>query len=370
MRSLMVTVIASGLALSVFYTPATAAEVEKTAVFERGVPPREEGGYHTYRIPAIVTTPTGMLLVFCEGRKFNRDDHGNVDMLMRRSGDGGRTWTDQRVIHEEGGEEKITIGNPCPVVDRQTGVVHLAYSRDNKRIFIITSDDDGATWTEPREITDVLEAPDAPWVATGPGHGVQIQDGEHAGRLCIPSYFTVVDTDGRKSTHAFIIYSDDQGETWKRGGITDEQMGECIAVQRFDGSILLDIRQYTRNRGCRAFAISSDGGATWSESELKKDLPCPNCQGSIVRHHGEKVLLHSGPIGPGERRRDLTISLSRDDGATWPVSRVLHGGPAAYSDLVVLPDGTIGCLYEGGPKFRYETITFARFPVQWLTENK
>jgi len=356
----------AGFLLAMLGAFAAAGEVQKLTLFERGVPPREEGGYHTYRIPALIVTPKGPLLAFCEGRKFNRDDHGNIDLLIRRSLDNGRTWSDQQIVHEEGGEEKVTIGNPCPIIDQKTGVIHLALCRDNKSVFVMASKDDGATWSEPHEITAVLDAPDSPWVATGPGHGIQLQHGRHAGRLCIPSYFTIQDKDGQKRTHACIIYSDDAGKTWQRGGLTAEKMGECEAVERSDGSILLTIR---RGAPCRAFATSADGGATWSQPELRKDISCPGCQGSILGYPAgdELLLLHSNPAGPGERRQDLTIRLSADEGTTWPTARVLHKGPAAYSDLAVLPDGTIGCLYEGGPEFRYETITFARFPVDWVT---
>ena len=129
-------------------------------------PPREtpvyvsgEEGYHTFRIPALVVTTKGTLLAFCEGRKDNRRDHGDIDLLLKRSTDLGRTWESMQLVHEEGGTRKITIGNPCPVVDRDTGTVWLSFCRDNDEVFITHSSDDGRTWAEPSEITGAVKKP-------------------------------------------------------------------------------------------------------------------------------------------------------------------------------------------------------------------
>lgn len=114
--------------------------------------------------------------------------------------------------------------------------------------------------------------------------------------------------------------------------------------------------------------ISRNGGQTWSKKDDKTDLPVPDCQGSILNwtpKPGRKTyLIHSNPVGP--KRTHMTISLSKNKGKSWKTSRLLHAGPSAYSDLAVLPDGTIGCLYEGGEKFCYATITFARFSLDWI----
>ncbi|MFH1730966.1 MAG: sialidase family protein, partial [Planctomycetota bacterium] len=140
------------------------------------------GGYHTYRIPAIVLTRDNTLLAFCEGRKNGGGDAGDIDLMLRRSTDNGETWEEMQLVHEEGDGAPITIGNPCPVVDRDTGTVWLPFCRNNDRVFVTRSTDDGKTWAEPLEITRDVKKPEWEWYATGPGHGIQLA----GGRMVIP----------------------------------------------------------------------------------------------------------------------------------------------------------------------------------------
>jgi len=335
-------------------------EPSKTVIYESGTQ-----GYHTYRIPALVVTREGTLLAFCEGRKTSRSDHGDIDLMLRRSSDGGRTWEAQRIVHEEGGTETITIGNPCAVVDEETGIVWLAFCRDNDRVFMTHSADEGKNWTQPREITDKVKKPTWGWYATGPGHGIQLQRGEYKGRLVIPC--DCGDSKGwgdwEKKGHSLVIYSDDHGKSWTRGNITENSMNECEVVELADGSLLLSMRNY-RGPKQRAFAVSKDGGNTWSSPQHHEQVYCPTCQSSLHRFSWQpNRILYSGPGGPG--RENMTIRLSNDEGKTWPVAKVLKKGSAAYSDLAILPDGRIGCLYEVDG---YKQIVFAGFPLQWLTE--
>jgi sialidase-1 len=334
-------------------------ELSKTVIYESG-----QQGYHTYRIPALIATRTGTLLAFCEGRKTGRGDHGDIDLMLRRSSDAGQTWDQQKIIHEEGGTEKITIGNPCAVVDEQTGVVWLAFCRNNDRVFITHSADEGKSWAKPKEITKNVKEPEWGWYATGPGHGIQLKHGEHKGRLVLPC--DCGDSKGwgdwDKKGRSLVIYSDDHGQTWTRGGITEKSMNECEVVELTDGSLLLSMRNY-RGANQRAFAVSKDGGSTWSSPELHEQVYCPTCQSSLHRYSWQpNMILYSGPGGPG--RENMTIRLSYDEGKTWPVAKVLEKGSSAYSDLAVLPDGRIGCLYEVNG---YKQIVFTAFPLQWLT---
>src|SRR6187401_3058994 len=151
-----------------------AEELAQTDVFSAG-----SEGYHTFRIPALVVTKKGTLLAICEGRKTGRGDHGDLDLVLKRSTDNGQTWGKLELIYEEGGEAKVTIGNPCPVVDRDTGVIWLPFTRENDKVFMTSSSDDGQTWTRPREITANVKAADWNWYATGPGNGIQLIHGEH-----------------------------------------------------------------------------------------------------------------------------------------------------------------------------------------------
>ena len=170
------------------------------------------------------------------------------------------------------------------------------------------------------------------------------------------------------------IYSDDHDQTWKLGGTVCPQMNESQVAELSggEGALLLNMRN-TAKAGRRAQSISRDGGQTWTAPEYPKELFEPGCQASLLRYDWPNAqqpgrILFSNPASP--RRRDLTVRISRDDGKTWPLARTLHEGPAAYSCLAVLPDKTIGCLYECGRTNAYEKITFARFPLAWVEESR
>jgi len=226
----------------------SAAELTQTDLFVQG-----EGGYHTYRIPALLVTQKGTLLAFCEGRKNSRSDTGDIDLLMKRSTDGGKTWSNQQVIWDDGPN---TCGNPCPVVDEKTGTIWLLLTHnrgdDNERdiktknskgtrtVWVCKSTDDGQTWSNPVEITDSVKKPEWGWYATGPGVGIQIKHGPHKGRLVIPcdhSFEIAGDAEGQTAiqyaSHSF--HSDDHGKTWKLGGVISARMNECQVVELADG---------------------------------------------------------------------------------------------------------------------------------------
>ncbi|MBN2473379.1 MAG: exo-alpha-sialidase [Pirellulales bacterium] len=332
--------------------------VEQTDVFVGGTE-----GYHSYRIPAVVLVGDHTLLAFCEGRKNGRGDTGDIDLMLRRSTDGGKTWQPMQLVYEEGDTAKITIGNPCPVVDRTSGTIWLPFCRNNDRVLVTHSTDDGRTWASPVEITPDVKQPDWGWYATGPGHGIQLR----SGRLVVPcdhrAKSEIQDRAWKLGGRSHVVYSDDHGKTWRLGGVTAPRMNECEVVELADKSLLLSMRNHFGN-SLRAFASSTDGGMTWSTPEHHQQVYCPTCQSSLHRYtlDPKPRILYSGPGGPGRNR--MTIRLSSDEGKTWPVAKVLYEGSAAYSDLVVLPDGTIGCLYE---RDDYGKITFARFTVAWLS---
>ncbi|MBW3539306.1 MAG: glycoside hydrolase [Planctomycetes bacterium] len=356
--------------------PLLAAEASAADPFETTVFTSGEGGYHTYRIPALLVSPKGTLLAFCEGRKTGRGDHGDLDLVLRRSRDGGDTWQPMQLVYEEGGDAKITIGNPCPVVDGRR--IWLPFCRDNDDVFITYSDDDGQTWAAPREITGDVKRPDWGWYATGPGVGIQLQRGPHKGRLVIPCDHRRR-IDGQDVTHSHVFFSDDHGATWQLGGTVAPHTNECQLVELADGSLLINMRNYWGREGgdasrdkMRAVALSRDGGETWQELRFDETLIEPICQASLVSlppasENAKPLLLFSNPSSKTTRHR-LTVRRSSDEGRTWPRSGLLHAGPAAYSSLAALPDGSIGCLYEGGEKDAYERLIFARFPLEWLKD--
>lgn len=348
--------------------------IEQSDLFVSGV-----GGYHTYRIPAMVRSTDGTLLAFCEGRKHARGDAGNIDILLRRSQDGGATWGGTQLLVTD---VDMTCGNPCPLVDRITGTLWLPFCKNlagrglepivqgkaPRTVWLTHSGDDGLTWAEPVEITHRVKPPSWTWYATGPGHGIQLA----AGRLVVPCDHVVgVDYYRGDPFHSHLIYSDDHGATWHIGGKAQEGTNECLAVEAADGALYVNSRNY-RGAKRRAYAWSYDQGDTFAEFGWDDALVEPVCQASLARltatpQGGKNRVLFSNPAS-AERER-MTVRLSYDEFRSWPVSRVLHEGPSAYSDLAVAPDMTILCLYERGAEHPYERLTLARFSLEWLTEG-
>jgi len=324
-------------------------------------------GYPTYRIPSVLTTAKGTVLAFCEGRKGGRSDSGDIDLVLRRSTDGGATWGPLQVVWDDGAN---TCGNPCPVLDRDTGVIWMLMTRNlgqdpeskiidgtaegTRTIWISKSGDDGLTWSAPVDLTKDVKKADWTWVATGPGIGIQTKKG----RLLIPCDHVEA---GTKKGGSHVMWSDDHGGTWTLGGTIRGGTNECQVVERADGSLLLNLRNYRTPSRERATATSGDGGATWSALSHDAALVEPVCQASIFRMPGEASrILFSNPADRKSRTR-MTVRLSRDDGATWSTLKEFGDAPAAYSCLTSLPGDAAGCLYETGAQSAYEKIVFARF---------
>ncbi len=337
-------------------------------------------GYHTYRIPALIVTTDGTLLAFCEGRRNSSRDHGDIDLMLKRSTDNGETWSEQMVVHSEDGRAEITIGNPCPVVDQKTGTIWLTLCRDNRDVLVTKSDDDGITWSEPVDITKDVKKPDWEWYATGPGVGIQLRYEKYKGRLVIPCDHREK-LDGEWTSYSHIFYSDDGGKTWELGGNVSPYVNECQVVELSDGTLLLNMRNSWGRSGklpekgnMRAIAWSNDGGETWSDVQFDEKLAEPICQASFIRYtdvhrHDKNRVLFSNPASKNHRV-NMTVRLSYDEGNTWIASQSLYAGPTAYSCLAVLPDMTIACLYERGDNKPYEKITFARFALDWLADQQ
>jgi sialidase-1 len=341
-------------------------------------------GFHTFRIPSVVVTAHGTVLAFCEGRRGGRGDAGDIDLVLRRSADAGATWTPLQIVWDDGSN---TCGNPCPVLDRTTGTLWLLMtwnrgddpepkiiarqSHDTRRVFVTHSTDDGVSWAKPQEITERVKLTNWTWYATGPGAGIQLEHGPQRGRLVIPCDHIEA---GTRRYYSHVIYSDDHGQNWKLGGRSPrDQVNECEVVELAGQRLLLNMRNYDRRQRTRQIAFSRDGGLTWTDQRDDPALVEPICQASLRRYSwaGEvrkSVLLFSNPASTA--RENLTLRASLDEGQTWPASRVLHAGPSAYSCLVVLPDGRVGCLYERGAQQPYETIVLARLPMDLLLSAK
>ena len=321
-----------------------------------------------HRIPAVLLTSKGTLLVFAEQRH-NSSDHGNVDLVLKRSSDNGKTWSKPMLIHDSGNRAS---GNPCPIQDRETGTIWLLFARNNNKQAMVThSKDDGRTWAKPLPLekpTPVRNRHAKPvkkkdaWIATGPCQGIQLA----SGRLLAPA-----------NVHrSFSYYSDDHGKTWKHSNlIANTSANECTAVELADGSVYMNLRlPGGRGNHHRASVVSKDGGKTWPlKARHEPQLPGPACHMGVVRftdekRHDRNRILFSGPAGP-RKRADLMIRISYDECRTWQECRLVKRGRASYSNMVVLPDMSIGCVYEtsdGG----WQSIRFARFTLEWLTKDK
>lgn len=348
--------------------------ISHTDVFRSG-----KDGCHTYRIPAVVCTKEGTLLAFAEGRKDSRSDSGNIDVVLRRSTDNGKTWDPMQVVADNG---EGVVGNPCPVVDAESGDIVLvtvhqtpgATQRsvrsgepDHKRIYFVQrSSDDGKTWSEPKPIrvTDRLQPC---WLAGGPGHAIQLQRGDHKGRILVVGNHST--GKGFETNVLHVIYSDNGGQTWTLGAIRPASEtvwpSEAMAAELSDGTIYFTIRDQNGNKSSpstRAFGRSRDGGESFDGPlQLASQMTAPVCQGCILefsatdRGDDKDCLVVSYP-NDAKERKNLCVRCSTDCGKTWSECRTIYADSSAYSDLVRTTDGCLGVLYERDNSGR---ITFA-----------
>ncbi len=357
---------------------------EQTELFVGG-----QDDYNTYRIPALLCTKSGTVLAFTEGRRDVVKDGGPTDIVLKRSLGNEGKWTPSYIPQGEGRDRHNTMMwlplqvvfrsthgeaymNPVPVIDQTDGTIFLLvnlypqpYKDENAAIWLVKSTDEGATWSTPVEITQETGRHEI-----GPGVGIQLR----SGRLAVQVY------DG-------IIFSDDHGKSWKPGGVAPGDWNETQVVELVDGSLLFSRRKYPS----RSIMFSKDEGRSWSQPIADSDLPDPDCQGSMIRYtredegYSKNRLLFanpvSGAIGVGlvpsdpRGRFNVTVRLSYDEGKTWPVAKLIRKGPGAYSSMTILPDGSIGILFETGETYgsfvdHYGRLNFARFTLAWLTDGK
>ncbi|MET7904592.1 sialidase family protein [Streptomyces sp. NPDC005355] len=360
----------------------------------------QDQGYSCFRIPAVVRSKDGTLLAFAEGRVESCGDAGNIDIVLKRSTDGGRTWGPLQVFNKGGGD---THGNPAPIVDTRTGRIVLASTyntgRDDAQSCDVPcdrtphlqySDDDGATWSAPRDLSPSLLPPQwNSWYATGPVHGIQLEHGRHKGRLVFTINTESYDGTRITDNHAALAYSDDGGNRWHIGAVDSwpiaddgtfrQKPSEMTLVERADGSIYVNGREQDgTDLGHRDYAISRDGGESFTAPfRAIHDLSTPQVQGSILRLRGEdrdgySRLLFAAPADP-DRRRTMMIRSSWNEARTWDGvdrGKVVTTDWSGYSDMTAISHDTVGLLYEGGAVDARDEIRFARFTEDWLGDRR
>ena len=347
------------------------ADLQHVDVFVSGT-----GGTFAYRIPAIETAPDGSLLAFAEARKNCLNDPGygeqEIHLVMKRSTDGGASWSGVRVIEAPG--EYWSAANAATVTDRDTGKVWVIYLRcrpgansgaarpgtDDIRVLARWSEDCGLSWSEPIDLTESSrDMADDEWRCTVPGPGGAIQDRQ--GRLLVACWKTEARRD-------FVVFSEDHGATWQRGACVpgDVTVNENQVVELADGRILMDMRQCEGDH--RWFAESADGGRTWGTLRCGIEVPQVACaikRVSLAADGDDRDrIAWTGPRGPG--RRDLVVRVSYDEGRSFGPQRLVRESMAAYSDMTVLADGSLGVLWESGPENPYQFLTFTRLSLDFL----
>lgn len=359
------------------------ADVASTLVFQK-----QTEGHDCYRIPSIIKAPhSGDLIAFAEGRNGGAtfcNDHGDIDTVMKRSTDGGKTWSASKIVIEGFGDTK---GNPTAIPIPGTSRIVLLSTMEcvknpscGRVPRVSISDDDGVTWKAPKVLTTELGFGAAPgWLATGPSHGIVLTRGAHAGRIVAGMSYS---PDSAHNAGA-LIYSDDKGETWHRGA-TDVTASTTLNPQEISVTELSDGRVYAAARNdankddkCvvqgthnRAYAISSDAGATFSQKfAFETSLITPTVQGSTVRMSATDTggkydrILFTAP-STCDRREKLRVRSSFDEGGSWTgndASVLVWDQDAAYSDMVQLSGTTVGILYEAGPAMH------ANDTIRWST---
>lgn len=402
----------SGFALLLTVSAGAAPLFETITVF-----PNAPRNRPNYRIPALVSAPNHDLLVFAEKRHDGIGDIGNHDLVLRRSSDRGRTWGREELIHDDG-ERTCTDSTLC--IDRERGRIFLFFLQDKKRFAYFSSDDSGRIWRGPvvvhaavtrpewdrvglaegREIASTADPESANnsyakrwalnWAqryGVGPGAGgVQLDQGPKKGRLLVPARHLEADAGGKRVTVSHVIVSDDHGETWRLGPNVARHGNECRMVVLANGDVMMNMRNAnpadSPDNSRRLVALSRDGGDTWPTVYRDDGLVSTSVHASLRVYDAPTagpadrgLVLFSNPASPIRQaahpygRYNLTVRWSRDQGQTWSAGRPVHAHPSSYSDLAILDDGTIGLIYERGPKggdHYWDELQFARFNLEWL----
>ena len=339
-------------------------------------------GSTNWRIPAICCLNDGTLLAVCDKRKYNESDlPEDIDIVMRRSTDNGRTWSEPLTI-AEGTGRKQGFGDVA-LVECENGDVVCVFvggnglfassQADPIRSYVCRSSDKGLSWSEPEDITFQLWGDQAtrPMCRNyrasffGSGNGLRLTRGEHAGRIMFAAAMV------RKNSNVadnFVVYSDDNGMTWKVSQRAYEGGDEAKLMELVDGRVLISVRQ----TGARGYNYSSNGGLAWGTQGRWECMKSNACNGDMLRlaatDRGDScnILLHSIPNSM--ERRDVSIFVSYDEGLTWQDPVLLFDGPSVYSSMTLLKNGSVGVLLEENPNGACE-LWYQNWPREMIVNR-
>lgn len=339
--------------------------------------------YFSFRIPTLIKTGS-TLIAFAEGRKNSTSDFGDIDLVYRRSFDGGKNWEPLRLLYDQ---DTMAVQNPVPIYVSSEDKIVLLFNttgqsehdilnkdydlKDERKAFMTSSKDNGETWATPIDITRQVKRKHWRWHALGPVHGIELKVGKHQGRLVAPVAISI--TKGNEAYCMALIYSDDQGAHWNIGAVDenltdDVQANETTLVELTDGRIYINTRDQNggsldKNRG---ETYSADGGQTFSQTIIESDrFPSPVVQAALLGwpktdKSDRPILLFSTPSHV-DKRSDLVIMASYDESESWQPLFKVHQGMSAYSDMVQLCRDTLGIIYETDD---YKKIRFKRVALE------
>ena len=384
----------SAVIITLLFTSVITAQTTGTTVFESGTE-----GHKTYRIPAIVGLPNKTLLAFCEGRVNGSGDFGDINIVLKKSTDGGATWSALSTVIDY---NNLQAGNPAPVVDLTdprypAGRIFLFYNTGNndeysmrmgkgiREVWYVTSIDEGATWSAPVNITAQVHRPNQPGInkaysfkedwrsyANTPGHATQFLSGIYKGRIYVAAnHSSGPPQKNFEDYNAHAFYTDNHGESFSlANSIILPGSNEATAAPLSNGKLILNARNQAGTVRYRYVSYSNDGGASWQENYFDTSLVDPVCEGSIldVGQKKGKTILAFCNAADAKKRDNLTLRISYDEGKNWTNNTTKNkavviakapenykGDYAAYSDLVALDAKRIGVLYE---KENYSKIVF------------
>ncbi len=344
--------------------------------------PKENGSAH-YRIPALIYLDNGYLVASIDKRKHSEYDlPEDIDVEVKISKDLGKTWSNPITVAK--GEEGHGFGDAAMATDgKNIYMVMVAgsglwyypsHAKKPLEMFFSKSTDGGYTWSKPREISQEVYTDRYPNGGFfGSGNGIVMKNGRIA-------FVAAMRTDSRWGGNMdnVVVYSDDKGITWQSSSVVRHNGDESKIEELADGRLLVSCRNRLGGANARTFVFSNDGGQTWEEPQTWRELMGNACNAGLRRYTKgyehkswakgkEQWLLHTLPSA--DRREKLRIYLSQDNGKTWSISQEICHGEAVYSEITVLPDGTIAVIAEENDRPGFD-IYFTRITIDWLLSGE